>query len=159
MQQAQERRTLCSNRRARHDYEIVEVVEVGIALTGTEVKSLRDGRADLKDSYATIEGKEVYLFNCHISPYSAGTRFNPDPNRKRKLLMHREEIDRLMGKVQEKGLTLIPLSFYTVRRKIKLELALARGKKLYDKREALKQRAMAREMAQLARGRADRREP
>lgn len=159
MQQAQERRTLCSNRRARHDYEIVEVVEAGIALTGTEVKSLREGRADLKDSYAAIEGKEVYLFNCHISPYAAGNRFNPDPNRKRKLLMRREEIDRLMGKVQEKGLTLIPLSFYTARRKIKLELALARGKKLYDKREALKQRAVAREMAQLARGRADRQEP
>ena len=159
MQQAQERRTLCSNRRARHDYEIVEVVEAGIALTGTEVKSLREGRADLKDSYAAIEGKEVYLFNCHISPYAAGNRFNPDPNRKRKLLMHREEIDRLMGKVQVKGLTLIPLSFYTARRKIKLELALARGKKLYDKREALKQRAVAREMAQLARGRADRQEP
>ena len=159
MRQAEERRTLCSNRRARHDYEIVEVVEAGIALTGTEVKSLREGRADLKDSYAAIEGKEVYLFNCHISPYAAGNRFNPDPNRKRKLLMHREEIDRLMGKVQVKGLTLIPLSFYTARRKIKLELALARGKKLYDKREALKQRAVAREMAQLARGRADRQEP
>ena len=94
--------------------------------------------------------------NCHISPYAAGNRFNPDPNRKRKLLLHREEIARLIGKVQEKGLTLIPLGFYAVRRKIKIDLALARGKKLYDKREDLKQRAMAREMAQLSRGRADR---
>lgn len=159
MRQTPGRRTLCSNRRARHDYEIEEVIEAGIALTGTEVKSLREGRADLKDSYAAIETGEVYLFNCHISPYAAANRFNPDPNRKRKLLMHRREIDRLMGKIQEKGLTLIPLAFYTVRRKIKVELALARGKKLYDKREALKLRAMAREMAQLARGRADRGEP
>jgi SsrA-binding protein len=154
---AQERRSLCSNRRARHQYEIEEVIEAGIALTGTEVKSLREGRADLKDSYAAIEGHEAYLFNCHISPYEAGNRFNPDPNRKRKLLLHRAEIARLIGKVQEKGLTLIPLGFFAVRRKIKVDLALARGKKLYDKREDLKQRAMAREMAQLARGRADRR--
>jgi SsrA-binding protein len=154
---AQERRSLCSNRRARHQYEIEEVIEAGIALTGTEVKSLREGRADLKDSYAAIEGHEAYLLNCHISPYAAGNRSNPDPNRKRKLLLHREEIARLIGKVQEKGLTLIPLGFFAVRRKIKIDLALARGKKLYDKREDLKQRAVAREMAQLARGRADRR--
>jgi SsrA-binding protein len=156
MRTEQERKSLCSNRRARHNYEIEEVIEAGIALTGTEVKSLREGRADLKDSYAAIEGHEAYLLNCHISPYSAGNRFNPDPNRKRKLLLHREEIGRLIGKVQEKGLTLIPLGFYAVRRKIKIDLALARGKKLYDKREDLKQRAMAREMAQLSRGRADR---
>jgi len=156
MRPAEERRRLCSNRRARHNYEIEEVIEAGIALTGTEVKSLREGRADLKDSYAAIEGHEAYLLNCHISPYSAGNRFNPDPNRKRKLLLHREEIGRLIGKVQEKGLTLIPLGFYAVRRKIKIDLALARGKRLYDKREDLKQRAMAREMAQLSRGRADR---
>lgn len=156
MRPAEERKRLCSNRRARHNYEIEEVIEAGIALTGTEVKSLREGRADLKDSYAAIEGHEAYLLNCHISPYSAGNRSNPDPNRKRKLLLHREEIGRLIGKVQEKGLTLIPLGFYAVRRKIKIDLALARGKKLYDKREDLKQRAMAREMAQLSRGRADR---
>ncbi len=156
MRRAHERRSLCSNRRARHDYQIEEVIEAGIVLTGTEVKSLREGRADLKDSYAAIEGQEAYLFNCHISPYAAASRFNPDPNRKRKLLLHREEIARLMGKVQEKGLTLIPLAFYAARRKIKVELALARGKKLYDKREALKRRDMAREIAQVARGRADR---
>ncbi len=159
MSQTQERRRLCSNRRARHDYKIEEVIEAGIALTGTEVKSLREGRADLKDSYAAIEGREVFLFNCHISPYAAGNRFNPDPNRTRKLLLHREEIARLMGRVQEKGLTLIPLGFYAARRKIKVELALARGKKLYDKREALKRRALAKEMAQLARGRTDRNSP
>ena len=153
---AQERIILCSNRRARYEYQIEEVIEAGIVLTGTEVKSLRDGKADLKDSYAAIEGEEAYLFNCHISPYAAGNRFNPDPNRKRKLLLHSEEISRLMGKIQEKGLTLIPLSVYVAGRKIKLELALARGKKLYDKRETLKRRAMTKEMAQLARGRADR---
>ena len=156
MRQTRERKNLCTNRRARHDYLIEEVIEAGIVLTGTEVKSLREGRADMKDSYAAIEGGEAYLFNCHISPYAAGNRFNPDPNRKRKLLLHREEIARLMGKVQEKGLTLVPLSFYTARRKIKIELALARGKRLYDKRETLKRRDMAREMAQLASGRADR---
>ena len=156
MTRAQERRILCSNRRARYEYEIEEVVEAGIVLTGTEVKSLRDGKADLKDSHAAIENGEAYLWGCHISPYAAGNRFNPDPNRTRKLLLHREEIMRFMGKVQEKGLTLIPLSVYVVGRKIKVELALARGKKLYDKRETLKRRAMTKEMDQLTRGRADR---
>jgi len=159
MRQPQERKSLCSNRRARHDYQIEEVIEAGIVLTGTEVKSLREGRADLKDSYATIEGQEAYLVNCHISPYAAGHRFNPDPKRKRKLLLHREEIARLMGKVREKGLTLIPLGFYAVRRKIKVELGLARGKKLYDKRETLKRRDMEREIAQASSGRADREQP
>jgi SsrA-binding protein len=156
MARAQEKRILCSNRRARYEYQIEEVIEAGIALTGTEVKSLRDGKADLKDSYAAIDKGEAYLWGCHISPYAAGNRFNPDPNRTRKLLLHREEIMRLIGKIQEKGLTVIPLSMYVVGRKIKVELALARGKKLYDKRETLKQRAMTKEMAQLARGRADR---
>lgn len=156
MARAHEKRILCSNRRARYEYQIEEVIEAGIALTGTEVKSLRDGKADLKDSYAAIDKGEAYLWNCHISPYAAGNRFNPDPNRTRKLLLHREEIMRLIGKIQEKGLTVIPLSIYVVGRKIKIELALARGKKLYDKRETLKQRAMTKEMAQLARGRADR---
>jgi len=151
-----ERRNLCSNRRARHDYHIEEVFEAGIALTGTEVKSLRQGQADMTDSYAAIEGGEAYLVNCQISPYAAGNRSNPDPKRKRKLLLHREEIARLLGKVRQKGLTLVPLSFYTARRTIKLELALARGKKLYDKREELKRRAATREMAQLTRGRAGR---
>lgn len=156
MTRMQERRILCSNRRARHEYEIIEVVEAGIVLTGTEVKSLRDGQADLKDSYAAIENGEAYLHGCHINPYAAGNRFNPDPNRTRKLLLHHEQIMKLMGKVQDKGLTLIPLSIYVVGRTIKVELALARGKKLYDKRETLKQRAITKEMAQLARGRSDR---
>jgi len=151
-----ERRSLCSNRRARHDYHIEEVFEAGIALTGTEVKSLRQGQADMTDSYAAIEGGQAYLVNCHISPYAAGNRSNPDPKRMRKLLLHREQIARLLGKIREKGLTLIPLSFYATRRKIKVELALARGKKLYDKREELKRRAATREMAQLTRGRAGR---
>jgi SsrA-binding protein len=151
-----ERRNLCSNRRARHDYHLEEVFEAGIALTGTEVKSLRQGQADMTDSYAAIEGGEAYLVNCHISPYAAGSRSNPDPRRTRKLLLRREQIVRLIGKIREKGLTLIPLSFYAARRRIKVELALARGKKLYDKREALKRRDATREMAQLARGRARR---
>lgn len=99
---ARERKILCSNRRARHEYQIEEVIEAGIALTGTEVKSLREGKADLKDSHAAIETGEAYLVGCHISPYTAGNRFNPDPNRTRKLLLHREEVMRLMGKVQEK---------------------------------------------------------
>jgi SsrA-binding protein len=156
MRPSQERRRLCSNRRARHEYHIDEVIEAGIALTGTEVKSLREGRADLKDSYAAIEGGEAYLINCHVSPYGPGSRFNPEPTRKRKLLLHRAEIARLLGKIREKGLTLVPLGFYTAGRRIKVELALARGKKLYDKREDLKRRAVAREVAQHVRGRAGR---
>jgi len=142
------RKTLSTNRKARHEYEVLETFEAGIALLGTEVKSLRAGWANLQDSFAAVEGGEVYLVNCHISPYPGASVFNHDPLRKRKLLLHREEIRRLIGKVQEKGLTLIPLSVYLKGGKVKVELALARGKKLYDRREDLKERAIQREVEQ-----------
>ncbi len=143
-----ERRILATNRKARHEYEVLETYEAGIALLGTEVKSLRAGRVNLQDSYAAVEGGEVYLVSCHISPYPGASFFNHDPLRRRKLLLHKAEIRRLIGKVQEKGLTLIPLCFYLKGEKVKVELALARGKKLYDRREDLKERAIRREMEQ-----------
>jgi len=139
-------KVLCTNRKARHDYHIEETLEAGIALQGTEVKSLRAGKGNLKDSYAGLEAGEVYLYNCHISPYEAASRFNHEPLRTRKLLLHRREIQRLVGKVQKKGLTLLPLSMYLEKGKVKVELALARGKKLYDKREDLRRRAAEREV-------------
>lgn len=145
---AEQRKVLSTNRKARHDYHIEEVFEAGIALTGTEVKSLREGRANLKDSYASVERDGVFLLNCHISPYPPADRFNHDPLRPRRLLLHRGEIRRLIGKVQEKGLTLIPLSLYLKSGRVKVELALARGKKQYDRREDLKRRTQEREMAE-----------
>lgn len=143
-----DRKTLATNRKARHEYEVLETYEAGIALLGTEVKSLRAGRANLQDSYAAVEGGEVYLVNCHISPYPGASLFNHDPLRRRKLLLHKQEIRRLIGKVQEKGLTLIPLCFYLKDGRVKVELALARGKKLHDRREDLKERAIRREVEQ-----------
>lgn len=145
---AEQRKVLSTNRKARHDYHIEEVFEAGIALTGTEVKSLRGGHANLKDSYASVERDGVFLLNCHVSPYAPANRFNHDPLRPRRLLLHRVEIRRLIGKVQEKGLTLIPLSLYLKNGRVKVELALARGKKQYDKREDLKRRTQEREMAE-----------
>ncbi len=141
-------KVLTTNRKAYHEYHIEEAFEAGIALTGTEVKSLRDGRANLRDGYAAVEGGEVFLANCHISPYTPANRFNHDPLRRRKLLLHRAEIRRLIGKVQEKGLTLIPLSLYLKNGRVKVELALCRGKKQYDKREDLKRRTQEREVAE-----------
>lgn len=134
------------NRKARHDYHIEETMEAGLVLTGTEVKSLRLGRANLRDSYAEIKNNEVFLVNSHISPYEQGNRFNHDPLRPRKLLLHRSEIRRLIGKVKERGYTLIPLKIYFKKGKAKVELALARGKKLYDKREDMLERDARREM-------------
>jgi SsrA-binding protein len=131
-----EEKNITVNRKARFDYLIEETVEAGIVLSGTEVKSLRGGMANLKDSFARIENGEIWLCQCHISPYEKGNRYNLDSRRKRKLLLHRSEIRRLMGKVQEKGLTLIPLRMYFKDGKAKVELALARGKKLFDKRES-----------------------
>ena len=131
---------ICKNKKASHDYHLGETFEAGIVLKGTEVKSLREGRANLKDSYASIEGGEVYLYNCHISPYSHGSDANHDPLRTRKLLFHKKEIKRLIGKIKEKGLTLIPLKLYFSNGIAKIEMALAKGKKLYDKREDMKQR-------------------
>lgn len=140
-------RALSTNRKAYHDYHVEETFEAGIALTGTEVKSLREGRANLRDGYAAVEGGEVFLLNCHVSPYAPANRFNHEPRRPRKLLLHRTEIRRLIGKVQEKGLTLVPLSLYLKDGRVKVELALCRGKKQYDKREDLKRRTQEREVA------------
>lgn len=134
------------NRKAFHDYHVDETFEVGIVLTGTEVKSVRGTRVNLKDSYARVEGCEIFLYNMHISPYEQGNRFNHDPLRTRKLLMHRAEIGRLAGKVREKGYALIPLKIYLKRGLVKVELGLARGKKMYDKRHDLMEKDSRREM-------------
>ncbi len=140
-------RVAATNRKAFHDYFIEERFEAGIVLQGTEVKSLRDGRANLQDSYASARDGEVYLYNCHISPYSHGNIMNHDPTRPRKLLLHKKEINKLMGKTQQKGLTLIPLRIYFSKRgHAKVELGLAKGKKLYDRRESIKAREAGREV-------------
>jgi len=144
-------RTIATNRRARHDYEILETLEAGLVLRGTEVKSLRDGLVNFKDSYATIRNGEVWLLGCHISPYSHGTDANHDPERDRKLLLHGREIARLTGKTAERGLTLVPLRLYFKRGRAKLELGLARGRKLHDKRSAIREREVRREMDKAAR--------
>ena len=144
-------KTLCTNRKAHHDYHIEETYEAGISLLGSEVKSIRQGRANLRDSYAAFERGELFLHHCHISPYAQASRFNADPLRRRKLLMRREEIQRLVGKVEEKGLTLVPLSLYLKGRRVKVGLALARGKKQYDRREDIKRREAEREMARAVR--------
>ena len=135
------------NRRARHDYHIEETFEAGMVLTGSEVKALRDGKANLKDSYGRIEGDEVWLWNAHISPYGPASQFSHEPTRTRKLLLHREQIARLTGKVKERGLTLIPLRLYFKGGRAKVELALARGKKHYDKRQAIARREADRDAA------------
>ena len=138
---------LAENRKARHDYHIHETFEVGIALVGTEVKSLRAGKANLKDSYAQIDkNAEVYLYNLHISPYDQGNRFNHDPLRVRKLLLHRYEINKLLGKVKEKGYTLVPLKLYLSRGKVKVDLALVTGKTDYDTRDDMAARDAKREI-------------
>jgi SsrA-binding protein len=134
------------NRRARHDYHIEETFEAGMVLTGSEVKALRDGKANLKDSYGRIEGDEVWLWNAHISPYGPASQFSHEPTRTRKLLLHREQIARLTGKVKERGLTLVPLRLYFKGGRAKVELALARGKKHYDKRDSIREREVKREM-------------
>jgi len=131
---------ITQNRKARHDYHILDTLEAGLALAGTEVKSLREGSANLKDCYARIERGEVFLYNFHISPYDKANRYNHDPLRVKKLLLHRKEIRKLVGKVQEKGLTLVALKVYFKRGKAKVELALARGKKLHDRRDDLAER-------------------
>ena len=134
------------NRKARHDYHIHETFEAGIALTGTEVKSLRAGKANLKDSYARIDNGELMLHNMHISPYEQGNRFNHEPLRTRKLLMHRYEINKLVGQTREKGYTLTPLKLYFSKGKVKVELALTTGKKNYDKRHDLAEKDAKREI-------------
>ncbi len=143
---SQGRQVVSTNRRARFDYEIVDSFEAGIVLVGPEVKSLREGRANLGDAFATVHHGEMWLEKLHISAYEAATRANPsDPQRRRKLLLHRTEIDRLDGRVAERGLTLIPLSVYFVRGRAKVELALARGKHRHDKRETIRRREHDRE--------------
>lgn len=137
---------IAENRKARHDYHILESLEVGLVLTGTEVKSMRAGRVNLKESYASIQDGEAYIESMHISPYDHGNIFNVDPLRKRKLLLHKKEILKLQQKAQEKGLTLVPLKVYFNRDKIKLELAVARGKKNYDKRATEQEKTQKREI-------------
>ena len=141
-----ERTVIARNRRARHDYHIEDVVEAGIVLTGTEVKSLRAGRASLTDGFAQISDGEMWLHGVHIPEYAQGTWTNHEPRRPRKLLLHRKEIDRLASEVAERGFTLVPLSLYFSGGRAKVELALARGKRTYDKRQDLAQRDAAREV-------------
>jgi SsrA-binding protein len=142
-------RIVCQNKKAYFDYEILETFEAGIVLVGTEVKSLREGRANLKDSYAKIRKGEVFLHDFHISPYTHASYNNHEPERVRKLLLHNQEINKLTGRTQEKGLALIPLKVYFRKGKVKVELGLARGKKLYDKRESIKRKDEAREMSRM----------
>ncbi len=144
-----EKKIVCQNRKARHDYFIDEIYEAGIVLVGPEVKSLREGRASLKDTYARVKNGELFLHNMHITPYPFAHHLNLDPTRTRKLLMQKREIKRLIGKTEEKGYSLIPLSVYLLRGIIKVELALAKGKRKYDKRYALKEKEMKRELDQL----------
>lgn len=140
------RHVVVRNRKARHEFEVLQTLEAGIALQGTEVKSLRNGKANLQDSFARFMAGELWLFNLHVSPYEQGNRFNHDPLRPRKLLLHRREMRKLVGQVEQQGLTLVPLDIYFRRGVAKLTLALVRGKKLHDKREDLKQRESQREM-------------
>jgi SsrA-binding protein len=139
-------RVIATNRKARHEYSILETFEAGIALKGAEVKSLRQGRASLQESYAALKNGEVWLLDMHISPYEQAADDSYEPTRKRKLLLHKKEIRRLVGKLAEKGLTLIPLRAYFKHGIAKVELALAKGKRAYDKREAIKRRDMQREL-------------
>jgi SsrA-binding protein len=156
MTEAGGRKLISSNRRALHDYEILETVEAGLVLVGPEVKSLREGRANLSDSYAVLRRGEAFLVNAHVSPYDKAGRDNPEPRRERKLLMHRAELRRLGPKLAERGFTLVPLSLYFKAGRAKVELGLARGKKQYDKREALKKREQDREIERAKRASRDR---
>ncbi|RFD26710.1 SsrA-binding protein [Mycobacterium uberis] len=147
---------VATNRKARHDYAIVELYEAGVALLGTEVKSLREGHASLADAFATVDYGEVWLRNLHIPEYQHGSWTNHDPRRNRKLLLHRRQIDTLVGKIRDGNLALVPLSLYFTEGKVKVELALVRGKKLHDKRQDMArrdaQREMARELGRRAKG-------
>lgn len=137
---------IATNRKARHDYHIDDTFEAGMALTGTEIKSIRAGRVSLRDSFAVVKEGELWLMNAHIAPYDQGTYANHEPRRPRKLLMHRREINRIAGQLQEKGFTLVPLRLYLKNNLAKVELGLARGKKQYDKRAALRQKETRREI-------------
>lgn len=146
-------KVIAENRKARHDYHIEDVLEVGLVLQGTEVKSIRGRKVNLKDSYARVENNEVFLHGMHISPYDQGNRYNHDPLRTRKLLLNRSEIRRLIGLSREKGMALVPLRIYFKRGRVKIELAVARGKKLYDKRHDLAERTAQREIERVFRER------
>ena len=152
MNQSEHIKLICQNRKAHHDYQIEETVEAGMILTGPEVKSLRLGRANLKDSYAKPKEGEVFLYEVHIRPYENSPVSEQDPTRTRKLLLHKQEIRKLAGKIREKGFTLIPLRIYFRSGKVKVELALAKGKKLYDKREAIRKKDLKREDDRQVRG-------
>lgn len=139
-------KTLAENRKARHDYFIEEAMEAGIELVGTEVKSIRAGKANLKDSYAEVRNGEIFICNVHISPYEKGNIFNRDPLRDRKLLLHKSEISRLLGFTTQQGYTLVPLSLYLKNGRVKVNLAVAKGKKDYDKRDAMLEKAAKRDI-------------
>lgn len=139
-------KNIASNRKAYADYDILEKYEAGMVLTGSEVKSIRDGNINLKDSYAQIKGEEILIVNSHISPYTQANQFNHEPTRARKLLLHKREIQRLMGKVKEKGLTVVPLRVYFKGKHIKMEIALAKGKKIWGKREEKRRKAVDKEV-------------
>jgi SsrA-binding protein len=142
-------KVVATNKKAFKDYSFEETLEAGISLTGTEVKSAWAGQINFKDSFARVKDWEVYLYNLHISPYEQGNRYNVEPDRTRKLLLHRKQIDRLLGKTQEKGLTLIPTKLYFKGGRLKVELALGRGKKLYDKREDIKKAQVKRDLQRI----------
>ena len=149
---APKQKTIAENRRARFDYFLEDYIEAGIQLLGTEIKALRDGRANIAESYAAVEGREIVLINSDIPPYKQANRFNHEPRRHRKLLLHRKQIDKLIGAVQRDGRTIIPVRLYLNEKgKAKLEIALAKGKKLHDKREASAERDWQRDKARLLR--------
>ena len=139
---------IASNPKARHDYFIDDTIECGIELKGTEVKSIRNGKVNIKDSYSQIKDGELFIYNMHISPYEKGNIFNTDPLRTRKLLVHKQEILKLLGKIKQKGIALVPLQLYWVKNHIKLELGIARGKKLYDKRQDIAKKDAERRIRQ-----------
>ena len=147
-----ERQTVAQNKKARHDYFVLETYEAGIELFGTEVKSIRKGRLNLKDSWCSIDKGEIFVNGMHISPYEQGNIFNRDPMRVRKLLMHKREINRLYGTIKQQGLTLVPLSVYFLKGRAKLEIGLCKGKKLYDKRETAAKKDAQRDMERAVKG-------
>lgn len=145
-------KTVATNKKAYHDYFIEEIYEAGIELVGSEVKSIRKGAVNLKDSYAAVKDGELYLYNAHISPYEKGSFFNPDPRRRRRLLMHKKEITRLKSKTEQKGYTLVVTRLYFKDSLVKAEVALAKGKELYDKRKTLKEKQIKRDVARALNG-------
>ncbi len=150
---AEGRKMISLNRKARHNYAIEDSIEAGMALTGAEIKSVRAGKVNLQDAYATIEKGEAWVYNLHIAPYEQANQFNAEPRRTRKLLLHKSEIQRLYGKVQQRGLTLVPMALYLKNGFAKLELGIGKGKKLYDKREAIADRERQRDVQRALSGR------